>query len=206
MAKKIIKKANQNISQDMLLGEVISNYPKAAEVMLSYGLHCIGCMISPYESIAQGCLAHGMDEITTKKLLADLNAVANEEELLGKSGLLVSITSSAAIKLKEYMKEKSKSVGTGIRVWAERSKTDQQRHSYHLDFEDKQRAEDKTFESAGFKIFIKKKEEKLLTGAIIDYRESAGFIVKLAEYPALRAGMNAKRRLHENSRTTALEI
>ena len=32
------------------------------------------------------------------------------------------------------------------------------------------------------------------------------FIVKLAEYPALRAGMNAKRQLHENSRTTALEI
>ena len=31
-------------------------------------------------------------------------------------------------------------------------------------------------------------------------------IVKLAEYPALRAGMNAKRQLHENSRTTALEI
>jgi len=30
--------------------------------------------------------------------------------------------------------------------------------------------------------------------------------VKLAEYPALRAGMNAKRQLHENSRTTALEI
>jgi len=32
------------------------------------------------------------------------------------------------------------------------------------------------------------------------------FIVKLAEYPALRAGMNAKRQLHENSRTAALEI
>jgi len=31
-------------------------------------------------------------------------------------------------------------------------------------------------------------------------------IVKLAEYPALRAGMNAKRQLHENSRATALEI
>ncbi|PIZ93433.1 hypothetical protein COX84_05965, partial [Candidatus Micrarchaeota archaeon CG_4_10_14_0_2_um_filter_49_7] len=31
-------------------------------------------------------------------------------------------------------------------------------------------------------------------------------IVKLAEYPALRAGMNAKHQLHENSRTTALEI
>ncbi|PIU09491.1 hypothetical protein COT30_04095 [Candidatus Micrarchaeota archaeon CG08_land_8_20_14_0_20_49_17] len=30
--------------------------------------------------------------------------------------------------------------------------------------------------------------------------------MKLAEYPALRAGMNAKRQLHENSRTTALEI
>ena len=180
MAKKPIKKtkANQKISQDMLLGEVISRYPKAAEVMLSYGLHCIGCMISPYESIAQGCLAHGMDGKATEKLLADLNAVANEEELLGKSGLPVAITSSAAAKLREHMQKSSKPVGTGLRVWAEESKTVPSKYSYRLDFEDKERAGDKTFESAGFKIFIKKNEEKLLAGAIIDYRESAGFVIK----------------------------
>ena len=32
----------QKVTKDMTIGEVVRKYPAAAEIMLSYGLHCVG--------------------------------------------------------------------------------------------------------------------------------------------------------------------
>jgi hybrid cluster-associated redox disulfide protein len=68
------------ITKDMTMGEILSRYPDAAYVMLSHGLHCIGCHISPYESLEMGSMGHGMDEDEFRKLLAELNALALQAE------------------------------------------------------------------------------------------------------------------------------
>ena len=41
----------QKVTKDMTIGEVVRKYPAAAEIMLSYGLHCVGCHVNPFETI-----------------------------------------------------------------------------------------------------------------------------------------------------------
>lgn len=58
------------ITKDMTLGEIMQDYPEAIDVMLNYGLHCVGCHIAFTETIEQGAEAHGID---LGKLLKDMN-------------------------------------------------------------------------------------------------------------------------------------
>lgn len=69
------------IKKDMTLGEVVSKHPKAAEVMLKYGLHCIGCGVAAFETIEQGALAHGMDSKTLDKMLKEINGAVNGKKI-----------------------------------------------------------------------------------------------------------------------------
>jgi len=52
----------QTITKDTTIGDLVQKYPKAAEVLLEYGLHCIGCHVSPFETIEQGFKGHGIDD------------------------------------------------------------------------------------------------------------------------------------------------
>ncbi len=83
-AKSVEKTASnappQYVTKEMLLGEVVAKHPKAAFVMLQYGLHCIGCHVSYYETIEQGCLGHGMPPHVMEEMLEDVNAFIAEEE------------------------------------------------------------------------------------------------------------------------------
>lgn len=66
-------KEKQLITKDMKLGELVKKYPKAAMLMAQKGMHCIGCGMAAWETIEQGCKAHGMDENGMKKLLEEMN-------------------------------------------------------------------------------------------------------------------------------------
>ena len=70
------KTIKNKITKDMTLGEVVTKYPKAAEVMLKQGLHCVGCHVAAYETVEQGAMAHGFDNKQIKKLLEDMNKAA----------------------------------------------------------------------------------------------------------------------------------
>ena len=37
----------EKITKDTNLAEIVINSPEAAEVLLDYGLHCVGCALSP---------------------------------------------------------------------------------------------------------------------------------------------------------------
>lgn len=60
----------EKITKDMNLGEVVSKYPKTADVFLKHGLPCAMCHIAFTESIEEGATSHG---IKLDKLLKDLN-------------------------------------------------------------------------------------------------------------------------------------
>ena len=65
------------IKKDMTLGEVVSKYPAAAEVMLKRGLHCVGCGIAAFETIEQGAFAHGMNEKELDKMVKEINDIVS---------------------------------------------------------------------------------------------------------------------------------
>ena len=72
-AKKATKESKQPVTKTMLIGEIASKYQKAVPVMFKFGLHCIGCGMTAYETLEQGCLAHGMSKEEIDKLVEEIN-------------------------------------------------------------------------------------------------------------------------------------
>jgi len=61
------------ITRNMTLGETIEKYPASAEILMRYGLHCIGCHVATWETLEQGATAHGMDNKKLENMLKELN-------------------------------------------------------------------------------------------------------------------------------------
>ena len=65
------------ISKDAKISEVVTKHPETIKVFLEEGLHCIGCCAANFESIEQGCSAHGID---ADKLVEKLNKAIKEKK------------------------------------------------------------------------------------------------------------------------------
>ena len=63
------------ITEKTTLGEIVEKYPKAVEVMLKKGMHCIGCHVAFFETIEDGARAHGMSDKDIEKMLKEMNEV-----------------------------------------------------------------------------------------------------------------------------------
>jgi len=68
-------KKKQEITKDILIGELIEKYPESAEVLAKHGFHCIGCTLSPYETLEAGAAVHG---IPLEPLLKEVNEAINK--------------------------------------------------------------------------------------------------------------------------------
>jgi len=73
-AKDNEAKKDRLITEDMTIGNIVKDYPSAATVMMEYGLHCIGCHVAEWETLEQGCKAHGISKEEMDKMLDDLNS------------------------------------------------------------------------------------------------------------------------------------
>ena len=58
----------QKITKDTVIADVIKINPNAGEILMSYGVHCLGCAIAHGETVGQAAEVHG----------ADLNAMLEE--------------------------------------------------------------------------------------------------------------------------------
>ncbi|MCK5743877.1 MAG: DUF1858 domain-containing protein [Caldisericia bacterium] len=70
--------SDAKITGEMTLGNVIKEWPGTAEVFFQFGLHCIGCHISAYESVADGAKAHGVNPEELVKALNEKIAGNNQ--------------------------------------------------------------------------------------------------------------------------------
>ncbi|QIB69670.1 DUF1858 domain-containing protein [Aminipila butyrica] len=61
------------ITEDMIIGDLVRNYPEAVSVLMAHGMGCVGCPSSQAESIKDACHVHGMD---INSLLEALNKAA----------------------------------------------------------------------------------------------------------------------------------
>lgn len=68
-----MKKQKIEITKDILIGDLVENYPDLASVLVEkYGFHCIGCMAAGMETLEEGASVHGMEEKEIEKLVKDL--------------------------------------------------------------------------------------------------------------------------------------
>jgi hybrid cluster-associated redox disulfide protein len=62
---------NINITEDMIIGEVLDLDPDTAPFFLEMGMHCLGCPSARGESLAEACAVHGIE---VSELIEKLNA------------------------------------------------------------------------------------------------------------------------------------
>ena len=53
--------------------DLVHEYPEAVPVLIEAGLHCIGCQLSMFDTVEQGCALHGMDGETVDRLVKEMN-------------------------------------------------------------------------------------------------------------------------------------
>lgn len=68
------------ITKNMNLGEVVFKYPEAAEVLTDYGLSCVGCFASSFDTIEQGAKIHQLSDEELEEMIDRINEVVNHGE------------------------------------------------------------------------------------------------------------------------------
>jgi hybrid cluster-associated redox disulfide protein len=60
------------INKNTIIADILKIKPKAAEVLLSHGMHCLGCSIASGETLEQAAGVHGID---INKLMEEINKI-----------------------------------------------------------------------------------------------------------------------------------
>ncbi len=170
------KTAEKPIKLDMTIGDVVEKYPETADVMLGYGLHCVGCAVNPYETIEQGAMGHGMSKETIDQMLADINLAVTKvpEYPTNPEGITLS---PRAIETLEIIAESENKKGQGLKIKATQIEGGL---DYMLDLAEKPEAGDKVLVWEGMKMFVDEASLKLMNPSLIDYvkmEEGEGFKV-----------------------------
>ncbi len=71
-------KTEQKITKKTILNGMIDKNPEVIPILLGYGLHCVGCSFSSFDTIESGAKIHGMDGETLKMMIRDLNTIVSE--------------------------------------------------------------------------------------------------------------------------------
>lgn len=49
------------VTKDMTIGEILRANPKAAQVLMGFGMGCVGCPSAQMETLEESSQVHGMD-------------------------------------------------------------------------------------------------------------------------------------------------
>ncbi|MEG1537056.1 MAG: DUF1858 domain-containing protein [Clostridiales bacterium] len=62
------------ITKEMGIMEIVQQWPQTVQILMQYGMGCIGCAAAHFENIEQGATAHGID---VDALMVALNQAVN---------------------------------------------------------------------------------------------------------------------------------
>ena len=63
---------DKKITANTTIFEAIQLNPKAGEILMSHGMHCLGCALAHGETVGEAAEVHGAD---LEQMLAELNDV-----------------------------------------------------------------------------------------------------------------------------------
>lgn len=69
------KEEKMLVTKDSNLGQVMLKHPETAEVLLDFGLHCVGCFASSFDTIEMGAKIHGMTDEEVTEMVERVNEV-----------------------------------------------------------------------------------------------------------------------------------
>ena len=67
----------EKITKDMNIMEAVEKYPIIAQVLMRYGLGCVGCIISSAETLGEGIAVHGLNP---DMIIEEVNMILEKQE------------------------------------------------------------------------------------------------------------------------------
>ncbi len=69
------------IDPKMPMSELVEKYPELIEVLTyDYGLHCVNCMISDFDTLEEGSVIHGIEGEDFENMIKDLEDIINNPD------------------------------------------------------------------------------------------------------------------------------
>ncbi len=84
----------------MRVQDILALLPHAEPLLAEYGLHCVGCAGSAFETLEEGYLSHGFTEDKLDMLVTDLNELFTRQPERPKE---ITVTETAALALAEIL-------------------------------------------------------------------------------------------------------
>ena len=175
MEQKAIPKNITAITKDMIIQDILAEHPNKAmlisEILMDFGIHCVGCGASGFETLEEGVLGHGFSEEELDILVNNLNKAIDSKSKTktnntNKETFSLILTEKAIKKLKEIMKQENKENGyLRAAVLAGGCSG----YTYDLELTEEKFAEDIQLEQNGVKILISEENIEYLNGTKIDF-------------------------------------
>lgn len=157
------------ITKETTIGEVMQMHPDSADIMLNYGLHCIGCHVNPYESIEDGAKSHGMDDSTIQKIISDINKSIESKEAVSGHLETLKVTPNAAAKIKTLLKAENKEdYALRVRVIPGGCSG----YSYDMAFVKSPSPQDEVIIKDGARVIVDANSKQMLRGVELDFVDS----------------------------------
>jgi len=168
-----IREKQKGVTKDMIIQDILSEHPNKAmlisEILMDFGIHCVGCGASGFETLEEGVLGHGFSEEELDILIEDLNKAVELKGSSKKNDLKINLTQSALKKIKDIMKhEKRENEILRVSVLAGGCSG----YTYDLEIVPEAPSSDIKKEQAGLKISIDSESAEYLDGAKIDFVDS----------------------------------
>ena len=170
----------QKITKDTTIGDIVDKYPQVVDTLTDLGVHCVGCHVSPFESLEMGFKGHGMSDQQVNEAVIKLNEVIEkntvkqeQKEEVDLSNATLTVTDKAAEKIKTLIEQEKKQA---LRISVKPGGCSG--FEYGMELDDKSTGNDIIIEQKGIKIFVDKESMQKLNGVDVDYvdgLQGAGF-------------------------------
>lgn len=79
-ASKLKKPGSYVLTKDTILSEIVGESPRTAELLSEYGLHCVNCFASTFDTLETGAQVHGMSNEEMEQMIDEINLQLAKEE------------------------------------------------------------------------------------------------------------------------------
>jgi len=84
-ASKLKKFSSYVLTKDTILSEIVGESPRTAELLSEYGLHCVNCFASTFDTLETGAQVHGINNDELEQMIDEINVQLAKEEYEKKS-------------------------------------------------------------------------------------------------------------------------
>jgi len=69
----------QKITSKTPINQLIKEYPETVEILMEYGLQCINCHFSEFDTLEDGAKIHGLGDEDIRLIIKDVNTILKKK-------------------------------------------------------------------------------------------------------------------------------